>query len=103
MMNKYILILCGCFLFNALESTAQQKPVKGYYAIGNNSNKLATPVTASQIQVGGGSSTVQKGYYKIGNNENKLAAPLQVVSPSKKPVIQKGYYSIGNNADKLRR
>jgi hypothetical protein len=106
MMNKFILICCTCFLFKSFSSAAQEnKPVvtKGYYAIGNNAQKLKRPFPAIQIQVGGSTTAVQKGYYNIGNNQDKLVAPLQTVKPSTKPVIQKGYYSIGNNAEKLRR
>jgi hypothetical protein len=106
MMTKYVLICCTFFLFKSFLSTAQEnKPVvtKGYYAIGNNVQKLKRSFAAIQVQVGGSTTTVQKGYYNIGNNQDKLAAPLQTVTPSTKPVIQKGYYSIGNNAEKLRR
>jgi hypothetical protein len=106
-MNKYLLILCGCFLLNTISSAAQDNKrlrtvTKGYYGIGNNARKLAKPVSATQIQVGGSPTTIQKGYYAIGNNNDKLADSIQVAAPPGKPVIKKGYYSIGNNTDKLR-
>lgn len=100
-MKKYLLILCGAFFLHISQSSAQEnKPPrvvkKGYYAIGNNANKLASPVTIKT-----GTNKAQKGYYTIGNNQNKLEATPEVVTPQT-PVIQKGYYKIGNNADKLR-
>jgi hypothetical protein len=43
---------------------------KGYYAIGNNRDKL--PTQAAFVPVSTKRPVVTKGYYKIGNNEEKL-------------------------------
>ncbi|BAV09712.1 hypothetical protein SAMN05421788_1011147 [Filimonas lacunae] len=85
-------------------NTQQQDIKKGYFAIGNNAQKLpvATTVAAEQDST---AVAAQKGFYTIGDNDKKLASPrlkVKNITNSKRPVIQKGYYSIGNNADKLR-
>lgn len=98
-------------LFSALTAAAQQNtapasqpPVvtKGYYAIGNNAQKLgaATPLPIKAVAQPG--ATV-KGYYAIGKNSSKLPGQAAFIPLStKRPVATKGYYSIGNNADKLK-
>jgi hypothetical protein len=84
---------------------SQQKspPVtKGYYAIGNNAQKLAPskPLHVKPVSLTG--AEFNKGYYSIGKNRAKLPSEAGYIPVSgKRPVATKGYYSIGTNADKL--
>ena len=99
-------------LFSAITAAAQQEsapaskaPVvtKGYYAIGNNAQKLGTTSTLPTTTVSPTSAAPNKGYYAIGKNSSKLPRQAAFIPLSaKRPVVTKGYYNIGNNAEKLK-
>lgn len=108
-MNIYKLVMFTIVLFSAITTVAQQKstpasqgPVvtKGYYAIGNNAQKLGTTAPLPTKAVS--QTAPGKGYYAIGKNSSKLPRQAAFIPLStKRPVVTKGYYSIGNNAEKL--
>jgi hypothetical protein len=93
-------------LFSVTTVMSQQKspPVtKGYYAIGNNAQKLAPPKPLDVKPISITGAGFNKGYYAIGQNRLKLPSEAGFIPVSRKRVVAtKGYYSIGNNADKLR-
>lgn len=102
-MSVILFFSAGAVMGQQKTNTASQSPVitKGYYAIGNNAQKLApsAPLPSRPSAVTG----VNKGYYAIGANRNKLPSQAGFIPVSKKrPVVTKGYYNIGNNAEKLR-
>jgi hypothetical protein len=76
---------------------------KGYYAIGNNAEKLGRP-SSWGITTGASYPTVPKGYYATGNNKRRLEKQRVMAGDGKRslPVITKGYYSIGRNNEKLK-
>ena len=84
--------------------TEKKKVQKGYYAIGNNSQKLAgnkkaccnTPAVANQPV-----AQQTKGYYAIGDNQKRLQPASRTSGEPTKQRVAKGYYAIGNNSDKL--
>jgi hypothetical protein len=110
-MRMYKLVMSVVLLFSITTVMAQQKtppasqvPVvtKGYYAIGNNAQKLGVskPLAVKPVSITG--AEFNKGYYSIGKNRQKLPAEAGFIPVStKRPVATKGYYSIGNNAEKL--
>jgi hypothetical protein len=123
------LMLSVCLLYITIFSSAQFKtpgignsasslpPIKGYYGIYNNAQKLNSSQLLP-IVIGTGKSAdkatpgPKKGYYTIGDNAQtrriQLAKEITVV-PGETPRIKiqnlaapvKGYYSIGENAKKL--
>ena len=111
-MNIYKLVMFTLVLFSAITTAAQQKstpalqgPVvtKGYYAIGNNAQKLGTTAPLPTKAISQTSAAPGKGYYTIGKNSSKLPRQAAFIPLStKRPVATKGYYNIGNNAKKLK-
>lgn len=109
-MMKFYFILLVATLFIPILSFAQtdttkspnqrNAPTKGYYAIGDNGNKLrinSKPSNDSVII-----PTITKGYYALKNNNQKLAKkPSKLNQQQIRPTVTKGYYLIGNNAEKL--
>ena len=78
------------------------KVTKGYYAIGNNAQKLATGKSCCIHDGSIAKRNVSKGFYAIGDNNKKLPANNnELVSGSATTPVSKGYYAIGNNAVKL--
>ena len=72
---------------------------KGYYSIGNNSEKLTIRAGDKRTDT---FLCAEKGYYSIQSNRNKLSLSLEKPNTHKPVrVINKGYYSIGNNAARL--
>ena len=120
---KHFIILSTICLFACLNSaTAQLTPTqahkqslllreqskgpqvgKGYYSIGNNSEKLyRNKQVAISTDEKVSRRAARKGYYTIAENDEKLQTPLVTIETKKAPVtVQKGYYSVGNNAAKL--
>ena len=102
---------------NAQEKAIRTKPqpaafapvTKGYYAIGNNIEKLDATPSGLTVQQTEGETDVRKGYYAIGNNSNKIKKQRVIqdkdagqTTPGKRTWPVKGYYGIGNNAEKLK-
>jgi hypothetical protein len=90
---------------NENEKSRTPKPIvvtKGYYSIGNNSEKLSRP-TSWEV-TGESYPKVQKGYFSIGDNNRKLAKQLVIRMDRRpsRPVTTKGYYSISGNSEKTR-
>ncbi len=116
-MKTLNLILTTGFLFFCFSSYAQVETnhkntprytepsvvTKGYYSIGNNTEKLSSP-SSWEIATGESYPTIQKGYYSIGDNNRKLGKQLVVKVDRKRsaPLITKGYFSIGRNNEKLK-
>jgi hypothetical protein len=80
---------------------------KGYYSIGNNSEKLDLAPANNDITVSrrGEYRNIQKGYYSIGNNREKLGRQIVIEGPGisgNRRTINKGYYSIGDHAETLK-
>lgn len=93
------------FLSNAQTTTTKNNQTivtKGYYSIGNNSEKLASTATVTL----GPSFThpvAQKGYFSVESNRRKLPASQGInLSGRKTTPVRKGYYGIGNNNQKLK-
>lgn len=80
---------------------------KGYYAIGNNAEKLAkcsNCCSNNKSNVDSEKQEVNKGYYAIGNNRKQLQQGARNASSIQlRPKVQKGYYAIGNNNAKLQK
>ena len=103
-MSTIILALLS-FVSNAQTTTTKNNRTvvtKGYYSIGNNSEKLAfatikTVPTVTQ-------PAASKGYYSVESNRRKLATSPQGVDLSERKTtpVRKGYYGIGNNNQKLK-
>lgn len=112
-----IMVLCiAGTTASAQEKAIRTKPqpaafapvTKGYYAIGNNIEKLDATPSGLTVQQTEGETNVRKGYYAIGNNSSKIKKQ-QVIqdkeasqAPAKRTWPMKGYYGIGNNAEKLK-
>ncbi|MCY7421004.1 MAG: hypothetical protein LH478_04590 [Chitinophagaceae bacterium] len=100
----------GCCQQNNCRKHQQNKPVisKGYYAIGNNAQKLATnstiPIRCDSIETSAtiNKQTVTKGYYSIADNNNKLLRQQQKYTTTLPSKVGKGYYAIGDNHKKLK-
>jgi hypothetical protein len=111
-MRIYKLVMSVVLLFSITTVMGQQKPspssqapiiTKGYYAIGNNAQKLGVsrPLSVKPVSITG--AEFNKGYYSIGKNRQKLPSEAGYIPVStRRPVATKGYYSIGNNAEKLK-
>lgn len=90
------------FISNAQTNSKNNRPVvtKGYYSIGNHSQKLAIavlktfPLSTQPV--------IQKGYYSIESNRKNLPASSGVVIPKNKTRVTKGYYGIGDHYKKLK-
>jgi len=104
-MLKITFALFISFLFCSLSGFSQQHPdsqqkttvTKGYYAIGNKTEKINSKSLNIKY---GNSPKVTKGYYSIGDHNEKLPKPITVViTTTPKPVANKGYYNI--NPDSL--
>lgn len=100
-------LLCLVVSIDAKSQSSKpaNKPIKGYYSIGNNAEKLTIQKSdvAQQFDV----TTypiIPKGYYATGAHNQKLGTKIiQGREPlQKKPAITKGYYSIGKNATKIK-
>ncbi len=90
------------------DSGAQIKQVspipvtKGYYAIGNNAQKLNMGQPVEMVPSETLYPPVKKGYYAIGDNSKKAAGHILILHKGRNlPEVKKGYYSIGNNKEKL--
>lgn len=104
------LVMSVVLLFSVTTVLAQDAPVskkrtvtKGYYAIGNNAQKLSPskPLATKPVTLSGVEYT--KGYYSIANNRAKLSTEAGYVPLyNKRTVVKKGYYGIGNNGEKLK-
>lgn len=85
-----------------------QKPAvtKGYYAIGNNAQKLNSgsvvySACGHSAASAGNSTQPKKGYYAIGDNSTQLPNKVDRIETGEVQLrASKGYYSIGNNAAK---
>jgi hypothetical protein len=74
---------------------------KGYYSIGNNSEKLAS-ATIKTVPAAT-QPAASKGYYSVESNRRKLPATQGLdLSDRKTTPVRKGYYGIGNNNQKLK-
>lgn len=106
---KLFLMVAICMLLSVISNAQQVNntntqelpvPVKGYYSIYQNAQKL-TPQREYKAGVAAAEvNNVQKGYYAIASNNKKLKPKYKVYSNDRPPVT-KGYYSIGNNNKKL--
>lgn len=87
------------FVSNAQTTTSKDNRTvitKGYYSIGNNSEKLATS-TVNTVALFS-RPVAQKGYYSVESNTKKLPASQGInLSERKTTPVRKGYYGIGNN------
>lgn len=97
------MLVLVAFISNAQTKTNNNRPVvtKGYYAIGNHSEKLpaavalkAAPATTQPV--------VQKGYYSLESNRKKLPTSYVIEMPKRRATVTKGYYGIGDNHQKLK-
>lgn len=88
---------------NAVPTTGTPGVTKGYYAIGNNAQKLQAPTPLGFYE--GEHPEVQKGYYAIADNNKKLPRKLTIESQpvNVKPIAPKGYYSIDRNREQQKR
>lgn len=94
---KQFIIALACIVFGYSYSFAQQKspvPQKGYYSIGNNSQKLEKqqPLVTSNKHT-------NKGYYSMNEKTKPNYIPIVTIGTTTPPA--KGYYSIGNNYKQL--
>ena len=105
-MTTRIYFLSAVLIVSALGGQAQSpRPsgdnnprfaTKGYYAIGNNAERLSLGTTIRPDIVDGLPTPVSKGYYAIGDNKKKLNRHIIVLKNSGVPPRPtKGYYSIG--------
>ena len=105
-MKSSFIILAVTFLLISMRSLGQTQnrknsnsgPVitKGYYSIGNNSERLNTGTLIRTDSVS--TPAITKGYYSIESNNAKLSKKQRWSNqPVKRPVSKKGYYSIGTN------
>ena len=113
-MKQKVLVFVISFLsisFLSFSQSGYGKPQKtsinkGYYSIGNNSEKLDFGPGNNDITVRKGAyRNIQKGYYSIGNNREKLGRQIVIEGPGitgNRRTINKGYYSIGDNAERLK-
>ena len=92
-MKNYALILIFLTVLPFI-SNAQQRPQKGYYAIGDNYKKL--PGHSFAIHDSTIFRKVSKGYYAIEYHQAQMA-PAQAWKEKKKVTTKarKGYYAIG--------
>ena len=98
----------GCCQQNNCYKHQQNKPVvsKGYYAIGDNAQKLAThstiPIRCNSIETSATihKQTVTKGYYSIADKNDQLPQQKYITNTPVKVV--KGYYATGDNHKKLK-
>ncbi len=121
-MKRFILLSTICLFAFLIRATAQLTPTqahkqslllreqakgpqvsKGYYSIGNNSEKLyrnKKAATTDDDKVT--RRAARKGFYSVAENSEKLNTPMGTIETNKgRRELQKGYYSVGNNADKL--
>ncbi|MEO5998098.1 MAG: hypothetical protein ABIN89_15240 [Chitinophagaceae bacterium] len=103
-MKSTYIILAVAFLLISMASfcqTVNSVPIitKGYYSIGNHSQKLVPrlPLPPDTITT----PVATKGYYSIEFNNKKSSKKQRwFFQQGTRPVVTKGYYSIGNNAPK---
>ena len=102
--STMILVLLS-FVSNAQSITTKNNRTvvtKGYYTIGNNSEKLAPTATVKTVSLFA-QPVAQKGYYSVESNRRKLPATQGIdLSERKTTPVRKGYYGIGNNNQKLK-
>ena len=106
---KIFLMAATCVLLSVVSNAQQGNnksvqalpvPVKGYYSIYQNAQKLIPQREYKAGIADAEVNNVQKGYYAIASNNEKLAPKYKVYSHDR-PAVTKGYYSIGNNNKKL--
>jgi len=100
-----IIILLISFSSNAQTTIIKNNQVvatKGYYSIGNNSQKLNTNTSIKLVPTFE-HPVVAKGYYSLESNRRKLPWIYRVDTSGRKTTpVRKGYYGIGNNNQKLK-
>jgi hypothetical protein len=104
LMSTMILALLS-FVSNAQTTITKNNrtiATKGYYSIGNNSEKLASTATVKTVPLFT-QPVARKGYYSVESNRRKLPV-LQGIDllERKTTPVKKGYYGIGNNNQKLK-
>jgi hypothetical protein len=109
-MKRRILIPTMILAFVSFASNAQTITTKenrtvvtkGYYFIGNNSEKLASAETIKTVALPA-QPVAQKGYYSVESNRRKLPASQGINLSERKTIpVRKGYYGIGDNDQKLK-
>jgi hypothetical protein len=114
-MKHQPVILFSAFVLLSFLANAQTAPQKGYYAIHNNAQKLASNNGhTSNVNNGSNSKALTpaapKGFYAIKDNSIKLnmAREYDAVVPTQSAAKNgattrptKGYYAIGSNYNRL--
>ena len=100
-----IILALISFVSNAQTTTIKNNRTvvtKGYYSIGNNSEKLASTAIVKTVSLFTQPVT-GKGYYSVESNRRKLPGSQGIdLSERKITPVRKGYYGIGNNNQKLK-
>ena len=97
----FLLVSIASFCQTVNSAKVTQGPIitKGYYSIGNNSQKLGPGLQL--LSDTAAMPVVTKGYYSIESNKTKSPKKLRwFFQQGPRPTVTKGYYSIGNNAQK---
>jgi hypothetical protein len=106
-MKRRFLIPTMIFLLISFVSTAQTDTskyrlviTKGYYSIGNNSEKLPAATVVKTFPLAT-PPVVQKGYYSMEADRKKLPVSYGIQVSKSRFKATKGYYGIGYNHQKL--